>query len=365
MQEEKNKLNIFVFSSSALLILCYIFVFSEPLSAELSIQTRWQIKLDSFLLKNENYSIISEQQNIKLFSFYTSGYFGYFSPEGKLYLLGKNSSIVPVSDSSFVLAQADDKGNNYVLKKNDGNTIQSFYAENPFFFKNSLYSAEAGGSGLTSFDEFGHKLWAYRFSNHLSAFGAADGIVVGGTIDGYLEGVANDGSRAFIFAPGGSRLEVIFGLGISSSGKYIAAISGIDKQRLVILKKGGIDYKVSKHIYLDSDYREPSRVIVMEDEKHVLYRRPDGIGVLTVDGKVDTVLPIQADDFTVALDKNKKIAFLIIKNYKQTQIVVLSLPSTLLGSINLPDFCDYVRIEGRRVYFAKDNLISAFEFTEE
>ncbi|GAB1433340.1 hypothetical protein MASR2M29_19660 [Spirochaetota bacterium] len=55
----------------------------------------------------------------------------------------------------------------------------------------------------------------------------------------------------------------------------------------------------------------------------------------------------------------------MVKNGIQARIAAFRLPSTLLGNINLPDSCDYVHIEGQRVYFVKDDYIAAFEFTEE
>lgn len=364
MHEEKSGFNKLGLIISILFIFLYIFVFSGVLYPELSVQPLWRIPMDAYEIKNE-YSIYSETVPDGLLSFHTPKYFGYFSKGGKLFLLGLNDSKAAVSDRAFVLKQPHEKESTHALYKPDGSPVQSFSADNAFFYGDLLFSAEAGGSGLASYDEYGHKLWSYRFPSQVSAFGAVSDLAVAGTVDGYLEGVGKDGKEAFAFSPGGSRLEIILGLGLSFSGKYIAVVSGIDKQRLVIMKKGGVDYKVSSHMYLDSDFREPVRVIVMEDDKHVLYRRNDGIGLMSIDGKVNKVLPVLADDFSESMDKKRNISYIMVKNGKQTRIAAFRLPSTLLGNINLPDSCDYAHIEGQRVYFVKDNYIAAFEFTEE
>jgi len=228
-----------------------------------------------------------------------------------------------------------------------------------------LFSAEGDGTGVSAYDARGARQWSYSFPCQLSAFAAGDDLVVGGTVDGWLEGVSFDGSRAFSMAPGGSRLSVILGLGVSRSGDWVAAVSGIDRQRLVVLGRGGADYRVASHTYLETDYREPVRVIVMEDDRHVLYRRPDGIGVWAVDGTVDEVLPVKADDFDVAMDAVRGISYLVARRGNKSEIVAFRLPATLLGRIALPDSSEYVRFSGSSVFIGGREWLGRFDFVED
>jgi hypothetical protein len=238
-------------------------------------------------------------------------------------------------------------------------------SEFPFFSGLRLFSAEEDGTGVMSYDSEGKALWSYSFPSQISAFAAGDGLVVGGTVDGWLEGVSSDGRQAFSFAPGGSRLSVILGLGVSRNGAWVAAVSGLDRQRLVVLGRGGTDYRVTSHRYLDSDYREPVRVIVMDDNEHVLYRRPDGIGVWSVDGSVDAVLPVKADDFDVAIDDALGVAYLAARRSRKTEIAIFRRPSTLLGRIGLPDSSEYVRFQGSTAYIGGRTWLARFDFVEE
>jgi len=199
----------------------------------------------------------------------------------------------------------------------------------------------------------------------LSAFSSGEAIVVGGTVDGWLEGVSPDGGRVFSFAPGGSRLPVILGLDVSRSGDWVAAVSGIDRQRLVVLGRGGADYRVASHRYLESDYREPVRVIVMDDDRHVLYRRPDGIGVWSVDGAVDGLLPVKADDFDAAIDEATGVAYIAARRGDKAEIVAFRLPDTLLGRIALPDNCEYIRFSGSSAFVGGRTWLARFDFVEE
>jgi hypothetical protein len=203
------------------------------------------------------------------------------------------------------------------------------------------------------------------FPCQISAFASGETLSVGGTIDGWLEGIDKNGKKVFSFSPGGSRLPVVLGTAVSDSGDWIATVSGIDKQRLVVLGRGGVEYRVKSHRYLESDFREPIRVVIMEDDTHVLYRREDGVGVWSVDGKVDEVLPVMAEDFDVSVDPPHRIALLAARQGESKSITVFRTPSTLLGTIRLPDSSDFIRIIGSSVYFGGQSWIARLDLVEE
>lgn len=339
------------------MILAYFFVCAEPLSTELSAVPRWRVNIA--VTPEAKFSADSSADT--LLSYSTETRHGYFWPDGRIAFMADAPAVI--SDKSYVVSDKDGTGSQ--LRTPGLKTGVPIAASLPFFASEKLYSAEMDGTGFAAWDEAGHKLWSYTFPCQLSAFSASDALVVGGTVDGWLEGVTPDGHKAFSFAPGGSRLPVILGLGISRSGDWIAAISGIDRQRLVVLGRGGADFRVTSHRYLDSDYREPVRVIMLSDDRHVLYRRPDGIGVWSVDGKVDEVLPVKADDFDVHVDTARGIAYLIARRGHKSEIVVFRLPATVLGRISLPDSSEFVRFVGSSAYVGDKAWLARFDFVEE
>jgi hypothetical protein len=152
--------------------------------------------------------------------------------------------------------------------------LGSFGAGLPFFSSGRLFSASMDGTTVTSHGKDGMSLWNHAFPSQVSAFAANEDMVIGGTVDGWLEAVNTTGERVLRFAPGGSRLPVILGVGVSPSSSWIAMLSGLDAQRLVVLGRGKSDYRVVSHRYLESAYREPARVAVLGDDRHVLYRQP-------------------------------------------------------------------------------------------
>jgi len=360
MSEGKGRRSVFAVLVAVVLIAVYFFVFAEPLRPELSAAPLWTISLSASTAATP-----PDGADPTAVSFSTASRFGYFYTDGSPGFVGEASGPVPVSDSSYVRAEAVPGGVNYSLRSPAGSAFADLDASAPFYSSGRLFSAEADGSGVAAYDGGGNRLWSYAFPCQLSAFSAGDDLAVGGTVDGWLEGVDSAGRRAFAFAPGGSRLQVALGLGVSRSGKWIAAVTGVDRQRLVVLGRGGADYRVASHRYLGSDYREPVRVVVLDDDRHVLYRRPDGVGVWSVDGEVDELLPVKADDFDVSLDEERGLALLVARRGKKAEVVAFRLPATLLGRVPLPDGSEYVRLIGSSVYFGAGDTISRFDFMEE
>jgi len=337
--------------------LFYFFIFPEPLSPQLSALPHWFIKMDA----SRSTTNLGYEGDGLILAFRTKNSQGYFSTDGQILNVVDGGTYTAISDKAYIEASRTGAELVTPFRKVIGKTS----APVPFFSTDRLFSAIGNGTGVSSYDNAGNLLWSYSFPCQLSAFATGDSLLVGGTVDGWVEGVSQHGEQLFNFAPGGSRLSMILGLGVSRSGEWVAMVSGADRQRLVILGRGGTDYRVSSHKYLESDYREPVRVLVMEDDRHVLYRRPDGIGVWSVDGEIDEVLPVNADDFDVSVDTSMNVAYRAVHRGLKSEIVVFKRPATLLGRIPLPDSSDYIRFSGSSVYLGGSGWLARFDFMED
>jgi len=346
-----------------LALVSYFFVCPEPLSKELSAIPRWKSILPATGGEFRPNGLPAESPEIRQIAYSTSGRFGYFLSDGTVAFMTEATGNFAISDAMYITIPGN--GSSGVLRTSGNKEINAIKEISPFFSSNRLFSAKADGTGVASFDDGGNLKWSYIFPCQLSAFASNGELSVGGTIDGWLEGIDNDGKKIFSFSPGGSRLPVVLGTAVSGSGKWIAAISGIDRQRLIVLGRGGADYRVASHRYLESDYREPVRVVIMDDDTHVLYRRDDGVGVWSVDGKVDAVLPVIAEDFDVSIDASHGVALLTARQGKTKSVTVFRTPSTLIGTISLPDTSEYIRILGSSIYVGSRTWIARLDVVED
>lgn len=354
MSETEGRRGILVAALTATLALAYFFVCAEPLAPELSAAPRWKSYVGSATPRAPTPGADPA------YGFSAGGRFGYFKPDGTIRFVSDSGAAV--SDAAFASQAKDGRT---VIRAPDGTELGSAEYMKPFFAGGRLFSAEADGTGLSAYGSSGERLWSYSFPCQLSAFDSGDGLAVGGTIDGWIEGVGPDGRKALSFAPGGSGLPVVLGLSVSRGGEWIAAVTGLSRQRLVVLGKGGADYRVASHRYLDTDYREPVRVEILDDGRHVLYRRADGVGVWSTDGSVDEVLPVRADDFEASFDRSHGIALMLAKHGRSRTLAAFRLPATLLGSLNLPESTEFARIEGSTVYLGSADWVARLDFVEE
>lgn len=365
MDERQGRHSVVTILVMSIFIPVYFFVFAERLSPELSVVPRWRVDVvPGQPGSGTTRTLPSDQaQAAEPIPFVAGNRYGYFLADGTIMFMADAANAVAVSDKAFVTVEPGSQDG--FVRKPLGTEKIAIQDVRPFFSAGRLFSASADGTGVSSFDGNGHLQWSYTFPCQISAFASSKSLIVGGTVDGWLEGVNADGTKAFEFAPGGSRLPVILGTAVSPSGAWVAAMSGIDRQRLIVLSRGDSKYRVQSHRYLDSDYREPVRLVIMSDERLVLYRRPDGIGVWSVDGKVDEVLPVKADDFDASIDTDLDVVYLTAKQGKRTELAVFRRPASLLGTIALPDSSEYVRIMGSSAFVGGRSWLARFDFVED
>ena len=301
-----------------------------------------------------------------VYGFSKGDWYGFMTGNGNLVLGAKTPGGAVVSDWSYVASSAGAvPGGIRELRGPDGTLLGSLRGGTPFFASGRLFSASIDGTALSSHGRDGSSLWSHAFPSQVSAFAANDELAIGGTVDGWIEAVNARGERVLRFAPGGSRLPVILGVGVSPSSAWIAMLSGLDAQRLVVLGRGKNDYRVVSHRYLESAFREPAKVAVLGDDRHVLYRQPDGVGVWEVSGKTSDILPVKADDFDVYFHPEQGLAYLVARKAGASELVVFRPPAKLLGRISLGKGLDVVRIDGATVYLATNEAAARLDFIEE
>jgi len=340
-----------------LCVLAYFFVGAEPLAKEYTPRPIWRTALER---------VVNPEVLPLGYGFSTGDWFGFISKAGRLGLTDKVPGGAAVSDWAFVTSPADaTPGSLRELRGTDGGILGSIDAGLAFFSSGRLFSASMDGTTVSSNGKDGMPIWNHAFPSQVSAFVANEDMVIGGTVDGWLEAINNRGERILRFAPGGSRLPVILGVGVSPSSSWIAMISGLDAQRLVVLGRGKSDYRVVSHRYLESAYREPARVAILGDDRHVLYRQPEGVGVWEVSGKTDDLLPVRADDFEVYFHQEQGLAYLVASYAGKSELVVFRPPAKLLGRIDLGKGLRVVRIDGSTAYLTAAEAIARLDFIKE
>ena len=183
----------------------------------------------------------------------------------------------------------------------------------PFLLDNRIFILGGDQNALSEINADGNVMWTYEFGAPLTCVDAAAGIVLTGSIDGIVDILDSSGTRIFTFEPGGSRYAVILGCAISRNGSRLGIISGIDQQRFLLLERYGVtggEYKVVYHEFLDSGFRRPVRISFVDEDRHVVYERYNGVGCYNIKTRQGIRIPLDGE--IAAMDDSGDNGFLFL-----------------------------------------------------
>lgn len=275
----------------------YFFVCAVPLPKELVLEPRWSTALEAPVGQAAAPSAPATPQTATpagsdlassrdLISFTLGSSFGYFSPEGKVAFSASMPFGLAISDAGYVAY--DQIPASLSLRSPQGlETAKVVEAGYPFYSGRRLFIMRPGQNSAAELGNDGRVLWQRDFSSLITAFASSEDLALFGLMDGSLVGIGKDGSELLSFSPGGSRVAGIYGCAVSPDGQMVAAISGLDKQRIVVLERRTSAYRVTYHRWLDSDFRRPVAMGFTEDGRYLAYERPDGFGVYSCEGRTE------------------------------------------------------------------------------
>jgi len=357
--EKKNKKTLLGFIFPVVLLIA-LFVLPANLQKESYYKTAWYVSLEElkpFALPEQTLN------NAALIPFVTANRIGYITQNGTLVmnLERMNGSIIDKNKWSQWNSVGDEK----LIKNIDGITSKIPAHEIPFFQRNRIFSVSTDVLRLTEYSKDGKVLWNYQLPCHVSAFSVNDSLVACGLVNGDIVILDNKGNEISYTKIGGSRIEVILGLAISSSGNYIAAITGIDQQRIIILERGQKNYRIVKHKYLTSNFRNQVNIYITADENYVLYKDMSGIGVYGIKRNENIVLPIPVDTFNI-YEGHEGLGICLVADFMHERIVyIMNMPQTIVGKIILPARNTFFTLQDNALLFDDGSGIAALFFEKD
>lgn len=265
--EKKNHSWIIV---AALAAIAYFFLAARPLGKEFTMSPRWATPLEAVSPGDR------AAKDVRPFSL--SGRFGYYGQDGELLLSSVSADSVAISKDLY--AEYGVRGTKPVFRRPDGKEAFSLgEAGAPAFVSDRLFLVSPDNASLAEYSLTGGRLWTRDAGSLITCFDANREYSVAGGLDGKLALIGLGGGLAYSFSPGGSRLSVILGCALSPDSSMIAVVSGIDRQRFLLLERRGDGYRVAYHAYLPSDFRRRVLVDFSDDGRYAMY---EGDGTLSI-----------------------------------------------------------------------------------
>lgn len=221
---------------AVLFVVFYLVLFPRALPAE-------------FTLVPQQATVLSETGADKLTpggSFFTLGpWEGYWNREGAL------ERARPLRPGATAWAESvawyDAPRNQVVVEGLQGVRYTLAGEQFPYWSQGRLFTFDENRLGLKAWDADGKLLWRKQFSSLITSLDTSANLTVVGTLDGKVQIFGNKGNPAGGFQPGGSRLPVIYNVGVSPLDGTVLVLAGVDPKRFVVLERGGSEFRPVFH----------------------------------------------------------------------------------------------------------------------
>jgi hypothetical protein len=360
--EEAGKKRIAIVLAAAVGIV-YFFVCAHPLPKELVLAPSWARLLAS-APSSPNVAEANSAEGDAI-PFRLGDRFGYFSPNGSIFFAAVPAYGVALASDAYAVYDRLSTGFSIVSPR--GSVIAKVDALGyPFFAASRRFVIGPDQASVCELGADGGILWSRRFSSVATAFAACPSLAVFGLMDGSIVGIDPSGEEILNFSPGASRISGIFGVAVSPDGKTVAAVSGLDRQRLIVLEKRISAYRVAYHRWLDSDYRRPIAMAFTPDGRRMLFESPEGVGIFehSSRGGRETVLRVASPSgFGQTLRDGWLLVFIAGTEHKRR--LVCALPSgKVVIDVPLSAGQTYIQTIGDAVFVGADDRIARLDLRE-
>jgi len=233
----------------------------------------------------------------------------------------------------------------------------------PLFLDDRIFILGSEQNSLTAVGPNGQELWHHDFRAPVTSIDAAGGRVLAGTLDGAIELLDSQGRPVITpFEPGGSRLQAIFGVAISSDGLRLAVISGIDQQRFLLLEQAGDIFRVIHHEFLGPGFRRPVHVTFADNDRKVIFEREGGLGIFNVTSRIGINLPLEGE--IKVLDNSGEDPYLFVittQGQNQKRFVTIRYPGIIIIDAPFQSDTAFFLRRDRMLYLGSDVTMASFE----
>lgn len=354
----KNHLRYFVFFG-IIFVIVYIFASVNILPLEFQFKP-----VSSVQLQQKDASSLQNAENKIIYPFKNDYWAGYCDGDGNVLMSialkdNANAQNLRATLSQKYFATYTTNSSQIDVIDALGNKQTIINAEGfPFFKDDSLFLLPAGGNSVAKYGTTGERTWIYEHIAPVTALNSSQKGTVIGFADGNLVLVGNDGSEKFSFYPGGSNYQVILGADIAPTQNLVACLSGIDKQRFVLISYGEHQQKVLFHTYLNGNVKHQSLVQFTSDSRAVFFQQKNALGVLDCKTMQLTRIPIKGAICQIQEIPSLNASVVLTRNNNDWYIYLLENNNKLAGNYHFDAKTAGIVCANGNIFIARDNIFS-------
>jgi hypothetical protein len=360
----KRRLNV---AGTVAAVIAYFLVCAFPLQKELVLVPGWTRSLlqapAAPAASSKRSGPAQGSASTAPLPFRLGGSFGYFTPDGSILFAGTAPYGVALAPDAY--ATYDRLSEGFTIQSPDGATLARVASVGyPFFAAGRRFVIAPDQGTVSELAKNGAIAWTYQLGSVATCFDASPSIVAFGLIDGRIVGLGTSGAVLLDFAPGGSHVPGVYGVAVSPDGLLVAAITGLDRQRLVVMEKRSSAYRVAYHRYLASDYRRPVYMAFTGDGSRLAYESPSGVGVYDRASRSETVIATPAASSLGLTTMGGRLMVLLSGNGEERRLVCAALPDRRVVDLGLKAQLAFVETQGDSLFLGLDQDIVRMDLAE-
>jgi hypothetical protein len=338
--------------------LAYFLACAFPLQKELLLVPAWSRSLSSAPAA----ATLSQPAGAPI-PFRLGDRFGYFTADGSI--LFASTIAYGVAQAPDAFAAYDRLSEGFAIKSPAGAEIARVSGVGyPFFAAGRRFVIGPDQSTVSELAKDGRAAWTYQFPSIVTAFDASPALAVFGLIDGSVVALDEAGSVALDFAPGGSRIAGVYGVAVSPDALLVAAITGADRQRLVVLEKRSAAYRVTYHRYLASDYRRPVSMAFTADGRRLAYESPAGVGIYDRASRSETVVAVPAAARLGQTMRGGDFMVFLSGSGEDKRLLCTALPDRRIVDLPIKAKLAFAQAQGDSLFLGLDDAIVRMDLKE-
>ncbi|QTQ16550.1 PD40 domain-containing protein [Treponema parvum] len=355
----KFKVGVLPLAAAVIFSVVYIFAAVYPLSKELQFIPEWTVSAVQNPAASE-----TNKKDEGLIPFKIGQTVGYFTEDGKIAM--SQSFPVKAAVSEYYYAP-------YGL----GDTSIQFYSPDgiprgvigasgfPFIDEDRLYLFLPGGASFSQYGADGQRLWTYEGFVPVTAFSSSKCGCIAGFADGKIIAFYPDGTLMQEFVPGGSKYPVILGADISYDGKLFACLSGLEKQRIVLVRTEKKHAVITFFKYMEKDRNVQSLVRFSKDGKWLYYASSEGLGIVNCEDLKDSEIKMSGWISAIKETDIPGTFFVLTKDKRLWTVYAVENFKSLTGKFSFEADFSFIQTRKNDLFIGKDLKISKIRLSKE
>jgi hypothetical protein len=345
----------YIMTGSVIFLIIYMFVAAIPMGSDIYLEPDWTTEISPQTDGAAADPRAFTESGVE--AFVLGDRYGYFTADGKILSSSATDDRVSATTSAWAVYPEDARET--AIHNPDG-SVKATIAASGFTWLDDdrAYLFIPGGDAVSQYDAKGQKLWTREHTAPITAFNSSENGTVIGYADGLFVCVAPDGTEKFAFYPGGSDREVILGAALSKDGTLAACVSGIDRQRFILVRISNGQHKIVFHTYLKGNLHRQAFVNFEDSGRYVFFESEDNLGIFDCKKMTASAIPVFGRVISAGEYPGESLFVALVKNGSRYTLAAIERPDPHAATMKFSATNAFLIQREGSVYLGTDSTIS-------